>query len=181
MLLFVPSTFLTTTSFFNFCNLNLFLAIIFLSINILVVLLSKSIFTVILSCISTFSTPMFSYTFFNILNILLMSFCLSFSCTVLFRTPVYVPLYCVFLSVGCATTLQFYYGFFFPVLYSGHRISLLSYSSTLSFIVSLFLHFIHCTLVISPLLVSSSLQFHAFWQRLYHIFFTCPSRRNPCS
>ena len=149
--------------------------------NILVTPLSKSAFTVMPLCISIFSTPIFNHTSFSILNVLLTFLCLSFSFTVLFGTSVCVLLYCVFLSVGCTTTLQFHYGFFFPVLYSRHRISFLSHSSTLSFIVSLFLHFIHCTLVISPLLASFSLQFYAFWKRLYYIFFTCPLRRNSCS
>ena len=120
----MPSTFLTTTGFFNFCNLNPFLAAIFLSINIPVVLLSKSIFTIMLLCIFTFFTLMFSYTFLNILNILLMFFYLFFSCTILFGTPVCVPPCYAFPSIGYATTLQFHCGFFFPVLYSGHRILL---------------------------------------------------------
>ena len=45
-----------------------------------------------LLCISTFSTSIFNYTSLSILNVLLMSLCLSSPFTVLFRTPVYAPL-----------------------------------------------------------------------------------------
>ena len=177
----VLSIFLTTTSLFNFCSLNLFFAAIFLFINISIVLLSKSTFTVTLSCISTFSIPISSYISLNILNIFLTSLYLFFSYTVLFGTPVYaLPCY-VFFFMGRTITPQFHYSFFFPVLYSRHKILLLSCSSTLLPIVSFFLHFVYCTFVISPLLAFSSLQFHAFWQRSHHIFFTCLSRRNSCS
>ena len=70
--------------------------------------------------------------------------------------------------------------FFFSVLHSGHRISFFSCFSTLSPIAFFLPHFIYYTLVISLFLAFSSLQFHTFWQRLYHIFFTCLLRRNSC-
>ena len=173
--------FLTTTSLSNFYSPNLYLATIFLSINILVVPLSKSTLTVISSCISVFSIPIFNYISLNILNVLLMSLWITFSFTALFGTPVYAPLCYTFPSIGYAATSQFHHSFFFPVLYSGHRISPLSYSNTLSPIVSFLPYFIHYTLIISPLLASSFLQFHASWQRSYYIFFTCPLRKKPYS
>ena len=129
--------------------------------NISVTLLSKSTFTVVSSCISAFSTPIFNHTSLNILNILLISLYLFFSFTVLFRTLVHILLYCAFSSIGYTATLQFQHSFFFPVLYSGHRILLLSCSNTLSLIAFFLLHFIYCTLIISSLLASFSLQFHA--------------------
>ena len=128
------------------------------------------------SCVFNFFILMFSYTSLNILNILLISLCLSSFCTALFRTPIHVPSCCAFPSIECTTTPQFHYSFFFSVLHSGHKISLLSHSSTLSSIAFFLPYFIHCTLVISPLLASSSLQFHASWQRLHHIFFYLSSK-----
>ena len=91
-LLFVPSIFLTITGLSSFYSLNPYFAAIFLSIKISVVLLSRSTFTVMLLCISTFSTSIFNYTSLSILNVLLISLCLSSPFTVLFRTPVYAPL-----------------------------------------------------------------------------------------
>ena len=92
----MPSTFLTCTSLPNFYSLNLCLAAIFLSMNIPVVLLSKSAFTVIPLWMSTFSTPIFNHTSLNILNVLLTSLCLPFSFTVLFGGSLLVLPSCVF-------------------------------------------------------------------------------------
>ena len=88
VLLFVPFTFLTVTGLSNFCNLNLCFAAIFLSINIPVMPLFKSAFTVTLLCVSTFSTPMFSYISLNILNVFLISLCLFSFFVVLFKISV---------------------------------------------------------------------------------------------
>ena len=81
------------------------------------------------SYISTFSTPIFSHTSLNILNILLKSLCLSPSLAVPFRTSVYMLLCCTFPFVGCtasppsSTTLFFFLFYilgirflFFPIL-----------------------------------------------------------------
>ena len=92
------------------------------------------------------------HTSLNILNILLMFLCLFFFFAILFRVPVHILLYCTFLSMGCTATLQFHYGFFFYILYSGHKISLHSCSNTFLSIVSFLSHSTYCTLVISPLL-----------------------------
>ena len=178
-LLFMPFTFLTTTGLSNFCSLNPYLAAIFLSINIPVMPLSKSAFTVIPSCISTFSTLMFSHISLNILNILLKSLCSPLSLTAPFGLSICVLLCYTFASVGHAATLQFHYSLFLPILYSGHKIFLLSCSDTFLIITSLLLHFTHSTLVISPLFASSSLQFHTSWHKSYHMFLNCFSRRNP--
>ena len=111
-LLFVLSIFLTTSSLSNFYSLILFLTAIFLSINIPVAPLSKSTFTVMFSCISTFSTPMFSHTSFSILNVFLMSLCLSSSCTALFGTSVYALLYCIFpYGVCCHSPIPLWFLF----------------------------------------------------------------------
>jgi len=88
VLLFVPFTFLTVTGLSNFCNLNLCFAAIFLSINIPVMPLFKSAFTVTLLYVSTFSTPMFSYISLNILNVFLISLCLFSFFVVLFKISV---------------------------------------------------------------------------------------------
>jgi len=161
-LLFVLSIFLTVTGLSSFYSLNLCFAIIFLSINISTTPLSKSALTVIPLYISTFLTPIFNYTSLNILNILLISLWLASSIAVLFGISVYMLPYCAFPSMGHTTTSQFHYGFFFPILHSRHRIFLLSYSNTFFPIMSFLSHFIHCTLVISSLFASSSLQFYAF-------------------
>ena len=68
--------FLTITGLSSFHSLNSCLATIFLSTNISVAPLSKSGFTVMLLYMSTFSILIFSYTSFNILNILPTFFCL---------------------------------------------------------------------------------------------------------
>ena len=114
-------------------------------------LLSKSTFTVTPLCMSTFFTPIFSHTSLNILNILLIFLYLSSSFAMLLRTSVYVPLYCMFSSIGYAAIPQFHHSFFFPVLHSGHKIFFLSCSSTLLPIASFLPHSTHCTLVISLL------------------------------
>ena len=107
ILLFVLSMFLTCTGFSNFCSQNPCLAAIFLSINIPVVPLSKSTFTVILSWMSTFSILIFNHTFLNILNILLISLCLLFSFAVLFGGSLHMPPDYVFSCAGHTTLLSF--------------------------------------------------------------------------
>ena len=133
------STFLTVTGFSSFYSLNSCFAAIFLSINISIALLFKSALTVMPSCVFTFSTPIFNYTSLNILNILLMFFWLTFSFAVLLGISICVLLCCTFSSIGHTATLQFHYGFFFLVPYSGHKIFLLSCSNILSFIVSFYI------------------------------------------
>jgi len=149
--------------------------------NIPIMLLSKSTFTVIPSCIPIFSTPMFSYTSLNILNVLLVSLCLSSPFAVFFGISVHVLFYCAFSSIESATTFQFYYSFFLSVLHSGHKISLFSCSNILFSIAFFLLYSTHCTFVISLLFTSLFLQFHTSWQRSHHIFFTCLSRKKPWS
>ena len=176
----MPSTFLITTSLSNFCSLNPYLAVIFLSINISVVPLSKSAFTVTPLCVSTFSTPMFSHTSLNILNVLLKSLCSSPSLAIPFRPSIYIPLCYAFTSVGRTATPQLYYSLFLSILHSGHKIPFFSCSDTFLIIISLLPYFIYSTLVISPLFASLSLQFHTSWHKSYHTFLDCFSRRNPC-
>ena len=130
LLLFVPFTFLTIIGFSSFCSLNLCFAAIFLSMNIPIILLSKSAFTIIPLCVSTFSTPMFNHTSLSILNILLTFLCLSSFFTILFRTPIYMLPCCAFFCLEYTTTLQSHHGCFLLVLYSGHRILFLSSFNT---------------------------------------------------
>ena len=148
----MPSTFFTTIGLSNFCSLNLYLAAIFLSINIPVMPLSKSTFIVMPLCISIFSTPMFSYISLNILNILLKSLCLPPSLAAPFRTSVHIPLCCAFPFVEHTASLQFYHSLFLSILYSGHKILFLFCSNTFLTIVFFLSHPIHYTLVISPFL-----------------------------
>ena len=159
---------------------SIFSCYFFLFINILVVPLSKSTFTVMPLCIFTFSTPIFSHTSLNILNILLKSLCPLPSLAVHFGTSVYMSSFCAFPSMEHAASLQFYPSLFLPTLHSRYKILLLSYSDTFFTIVSFLPHSIYCTLVIYSLLASPSLQFHASWHEPYHMFFTCFSRRNSC-
>ena len=121
--------------------------------NIPIMLLSKSTFTVIPSCIPIFSTPMFSYTSLNILNVLLVSLCLSSPFAVFFGISVHVLFYCAFSSIESATTFQFYYSFFLSVLHSGHKISLFSCSNILFSIASFLPYSTHCTLSSLPYLL----------------------------
>ena len=111
---------------------------------------------------------------------LLTSLCSSLSLAAPFGVSVCVPPYCTFSFVEHTTSLQFHYSLFLPTLYSGHKILLLFCSDTFLIITSLLPHFTYSTLVISSLFASSSLQFHASWHRLHHMFLTCLSRRNPC-
>ena len=177
----MPSTFLTITGLSSFYSLNLCFTAIFLSINIPVIPLSKSALTIMHLCISTFSTPIFNYISLNILNILLTSLWPISSIAALLGISIHMPSCYTFPSMGHATTLQFHHSFFFPVLHSRHRISFLSCFNTFPSIASFLLYFIHCTLVITPLFASSSLQFYVFWYRSHYIFLTCFSRRNSCS
>ena len=109
LLLFVLFTFLTITGLSSFYSLNPCFAAIFLSINIPVVPLSKSAFTIMPSCVSTFSTPMFNHISLNILNVLLMSLCLSFSFVVPFGTSVCALSCCAFPSLeSTATSFLFF-------------------------------------------------------------------------
>jgi len=114
-LLFVPPIFLTITGLSSFYSLNLCFATIFLSINIPITLLSKSTFTIIPSYVFIFSTPIFNYTSLGILNIFLISLCLSSSFTVPFGTSVYVPLYCASPCLGYTAIFQFHYSCFFLI------------------------------------------------------------------
>ena len=157
ILLFVLSMFLTCTGFSNFCSQNPCLAAIFLSINIPVVPLSKSTFTVTPLYISIFSTPIFSHTSLSILNILLTSFCSLLFLAVPFGPSVHMLPYCTFPSVGHSTSSQFYHSLFLPTLYSGHRIFFLSHSNTFLTIASLLLYFTYSTLIISSFFASLSL------------------------
>jgi len=109
LLLFVPSTFLTIISFSNFYSLNLCLAAILLSINILVALLSKSAFTVMPSCVSNFSTLILIHISLSILKVFLTSFWLLSSLAVLSDSLGHALLCCTFSSVGHAT---FFFSFF---------------------------------------------------------------------
>ena len=142
--------------------------------------LSKSAFTIIPPYISIFSTLMFSHTSLSILNVLFTSLYSSLSLTAPFGASVHVLSCCTFFFMGYTTSSQFYYSFFLSTLYSGRRIFLLSHSDTFLTIVSLLPHFTHSTLIILFLFASLSLQFYASWYRLYHIFLTCLSRKNPC-
>ena len=101
------STFLTCTGLFNFCSQNLYLAAIFLSMNIPIMPLSKSTFTITPLWVSTFSIPIFNHTSFNILNVLLTSLCLPSSFAVLFGGSLYVLSSCIFSCVGHTTLLFF--------------------------------------------------------------------------
>ena len=76
---------------------------------------------------------------------------------------------CTFPCSGHATIPQFYHGYFFPVLYSGHQIFLLFSSDIFSStIVSFLPHFAHLTLLPASLF----LYFHASEQLSHHIFFS---------
>ena len=142
--------------------------------------LSKSAFTVMPLCISTFSIPISSYTSLNILNILLTSLCLPLFLAMPFKVSVHAPPYYAFPSVGHATSPQFYYFLFLPILHFGHKILLLSCFDTFLTIIFLLSYFAHSTLIISSLFASSFLQFYASWHRSHYTFLTCLSRRNPC-
>ena len=74
--------------------------------------LSKSTLTIILLCLFTFSTLMFSHISLSILKVLLTSLCLFPSLAILLRTSLYILLCYTFASMGCAATSQFHYGFF---------------------------------------------------------------------
>ena len=91
-LLFVLSTFLTIIGLSNFYSLNPYLAVILLSMNILVALLSRSVFIVTPLCISNFFTPILIYTSLSILKILLISLWLPPSLAMLSDSLGCVPL-----------------------------------------------------------------------------------------
>ena len=144
-------------------------------------LLSKSTFTIIPLCVSSFSIPIFNYTSLSILKVLLTSLCLLPSFAVPSRAPAHILLCCAFVSLGHAVIPQFHYGFFSPILHSGHKIFLFSSSNTFSLIIIFFLpYFVHSTLL--PLLLSSFLflHFHALRHFVYHIFLSCFLEINPC-
>ena len=141
-------------------------------------LLSKSTFTIIPSCVSTFSTLIFSYTFLSILNVHLTSLCLPPSLVVPFGTSIHVLLCYAFPCSGCTTILQFYHGCFLLVLYSGHQIFLLSSSDIFPpTIVSFFPYFVHLTLL--PVLLF--FYFYASRQFLYYTFLSFSSETKSCS
>ena len=117
--------------------------------------------------VSIFSSPMFSHTSLNILNILLTSFSPPPFLAVPFGALIHVLLCCAFAVVDCAATPQFYYGFFFPILYSEHKIFLSSIFFPL--IMSFLLHLIHSTLYSPP----SFLCFHASKQFPHYRFLSC--------
>ena len=142
--------------------------------------LSKSAFTVMSLCISTFSIPISSHTSLNILNVLLTSLCLSLSLAISFRVSIHILPYYAFPSVGHATSLQFYYSLFLSILHSGYKILLLSCFDISLTTIFLLPHFAHSILIISSLFASFFLQFYASWYRLYYTFLTCFSRRNSC-
>jgi len=181
VLLFILSTFLTFIGLFNFYSLNPYFVAIFLFINTSVMPLSKSTFTITLSCMFTFSTPIFSYTSLNILNILLIFLCLFFFFAVLLETSIHILFCCTFPFIEHTTTPQFYYSFFFSILYFEYKIFLLSCFNTFLPIISFLLHSTYCTLVISFLFTSPFFQFYAFWYRLYYIFLICLLRRKSYS
>ena len=91
-LFIVPFTFLTINGLSNFCSLNPCLAAVCLSMNIPVAPLSKSALIIMPSCVSIFSTPIFNYTSFNILKILLTFFRLPLSLAALSGSLDHVPL-----------------------------------------------------------------------------------------
>ena len=110
----------------------------------------------------------------NILNILFTSLSPPPFLAVPFGALIHVLLCCTFAIIGYATTSQFHHGFFFPVLYSGHKIFLFSIFLPL---IMLFLpHLTHSTLH-SP---SSFLCFHASIQFPHHRFLSCFPEINPC-
>ena len=178
--MFVLLTFLTTTGLSNFYSLNPCFAAILQSINISVVLLSKSTFTITPLCISIFSTPISSYTFLSILNVLLTSLCFSPSLATLFRASIHMPLCYAFSCLGYTTSFQFYHFLFLSTLYSEYNIPFLSCSNTFHTIAFLLLHSMYSTLIILFLLASSSLQFHASWYILHHMFLIYLLRRKLC-
>ena len=129
------------------------------------------------SYISIFSILMFNHIFFNILKVLFTSLCSPPFLAVLFGASIHVLPCCAFTSMGCATTLQFHYGFFFPVLYSGHKIFFHSFWYIFSpTTVSFLLYFVYLTLLPSLL----SLHFCASKQLSHHIFLDHSSKINPC-
>ena len=189
-------TFWTVISLFNFCSLNLCLATIFQSINISVVPLSKSTFTVTPLCISTFSTLISNYTSLSILNILLTSLCSSPFLTVpldllsiyylaalfsLWGTPLLSSSTILFFSLPYILGIEF---FFFPILtpflqlhpffYTLHTLLLSSLLSLLLLLSSSTLLGIGCTthfLLVSQggILVSD---FHGFVPPYFHILYS---------
>ena len=140
--------------------------------------LSKSTFTVMSLCVSTFSIPTLSHTFLNILNVLLISLCSLSSLVALFRAFVHVLPCCAFAPLGHTTTPQFYHGCFFSILYSRHKIFLFSSSNIFSSTtVSFLLHFVHLTLLLSLLF----LYFHAPRQLSHYTFFNLSLEIKSCS
>ena len=101
------STFLTCTGLFNFCSQNLYLAAIFLSMNIPIIPLSKSTFTITPLWVSTFSIPIFNHTSFNILNVFLTSLCLPSSLAVLFGGSLHALSGYILSCAGCTILLSF--------------------------------------------------------------------------
>jgi len=95
----------------------------------------------------------------------------------LFEAPIRALLCCTFAVVGCATTLQFHYGFLFPVLHLGHKIfPFSSFDIFLPMIISSLPHLAHSILLPPPFF----LYFHASKHLLHHRFLSCFPVRNPC-
>ena len=102
LLFSVPSTFFTFRGLSSFVILKPCFLAISLSMNIPMALLSKSAFTVMPLCISTFSIPMSSHTFLRILNVFLTSLSFTSSFAALSGSLDYVLLCCAFASLDCA-------------------------------------------------------------------------------
>ena len=122
-----------------------------------------------------FSSPMFSYTSLNILNVLLTSLLSPPSLVAPFGALIHTLLCCVFAIVGRATTPQFYHGFFFPILHSEHKIF---FSPIFLLLIVLFLSHLTYSTLHPP---SSFLCFHASKQFIHHKFLSCFPEINPCS
>ena len=101
LLFSVLFTFFTFRGLSSFVILKLCLLAISLSMNIPVVPLSRSAFTVMPLYVSTFSIPISSYTSLRILNVLLTSLSFTFSFAMLSGSPDHVLLCCAFASLGC--------------------------------------------------------------------------------
>ena len=107
LLFSILSTFFTFNGLSSFLILKPCLLAISLSMNIPVTPLSKSTFTVIPLCVSTFFILMSSHTSLKILNILLMSLFFSFSFAMLSGSSDHVPFCYPLASLGCATPFSF--------------------------------------------------------------------------
>ena len=141
-------------------------------------LLSKSTFTIIPLCISTFSTLIFNHTSLSILNVLFIFLYSPSSLTMPFGASVHVPLCCAFLCSECTATFQFHYGCFLSILYFEHQIFLLSSSNIFSSTIVFFLpYFVYLTLLPAFLFF----YFYTSRQLLYYIFLSFSPETKSCS